>query len=82
MDRQIRIERKLEELLKLRNKDSQTLAVNTKLLDEHIKRTNLLEAKIEHIEEHVYNVKGAAKLIVIVGIIIGAVTAIYNTIGG
>jgi len=35
---------------------NKTLAVNTTLLDEHIKRTNQLEEKLEPVEDHVKSV--------------------------
>jgi hypothetical protein len=36
---------------------------NTASLDEHIRRTNQLEDRVEHIENHVTEVGGAIKLV-------------------
>lgn len=39
-----------------------TMAKNTALLDEHIRRTNLLEEAIKPIQEHVFHIRGFIKI--------------------
>ncbi len=48
-----------------------TLAAQHVTLEEHVRRTNLLESKVEPIEKHVTMVNGAIKFIMLVGVIIG-----------
>lgn len=48
-----------------------TLARNTVSLEEHIKRTNLLEKKLEPVEAHVNKVNGAFILIGILSTVLG-----------
>lgn len=58
-----RIESKIDGIKDHMAEMNTTLAKQSIILDEHVKRTNLLEAKIEPIEKHVHMVNGALKLI-------------------
>lgn len=56
-----------------------TMARNTTLLEEHIRRTNLLEEELKPIKEHVATVRGGLtwlKIITLFGGAAGALTAI------
>jgi hypothetical protein len=55
---------------KLQNIDV-TLAAQHETLKDHIRRTEILEVKLEPVEKHVNMVNGAIKFIGLVGIIIG-----------
>lgn len=55
-----------------------TLAKQAIILDEHIKRTNLLEAEVKPIKKHVDMVEGAIKLIMLLGVVIGIAEAIVH----
>ena len=54
---------KLDEIVKSIHNIDKTLAVNTAQLTEHIKRTNLLEARMEKVDTHVNMVNGIVKFI-------------------
>ena len=60
-----------------------TLAVNTNLLGEHIKRTNLLEKQMGNVNEHVIRVRFLGKIAVwcagaLVTILAGVVAFIFG----
>jgi hypothetical protein len=59
-----------------------TLAKQSVLLDEHIKRTNLLEEQIRPIQKHVAMVNGALKALGVLALILGIVEAIARIKGG
>ena len=60
-----------------------TLAVNTRLLDDHIKRTNLLEDKMGHVDKHVYTVQTAGKIALwVLGVIGSAIGLIAGYLHG
>lgn len=68
----------LEHLLnKIDNIDSRidnidkTMAVNTASLEEHVKRTNILEKKLEPVEDHVKLMNAVAKLIALTSTVLG-----------
>jgi len=54
-----------------------TLAVNTASLEEHVKRTNLLEDSLKPIHGHITRVEGAVKLVVA----LSAIAAFLKTMG-
>ena len=58
-----------------------TLAKQSIILDEHVRRTNLLEWKVDPIEKHVHMIQGALKLIGMVAIFIGILEALMKMIG-
>ena len=45
-------------------------------LKEHMRRTDLLEKKLEPVERHVYMVNGGVKLIALLGAIVGLLAGI------
>lgn len=55
-----------------------TLAKQSVILEEHVRRTNLLEQKIEPIENHVAMVNGALKLLGVLAMIFGLVEVIIG----
>lgn len=57
-----------------------TMARNTASLELHMRRSDLLEQKIEPLEKHVNMVNGALKLLSLLGIITAIVAAIYGMI--
>lgn len=52
-----------------------TLALNTQSLEVHIKRSDMLEAKMVPLEQHVEQVRGAGKFLSILAIIATILTA-------
>lgn len=58
-----RIEDKIDRIETSINQIDKTLARNTDSLEFHIKRTNLLEKKVEHVDHHVTMVNGVLKFI-------------------
>lgn len=63
MDDFKRLDEKLDKVVERIGNIDVTLGKQSVILDEHVKRTNLLEAKIEPIEKHVIMVNGVLKLI-------------------
>ncbi len=71
-------ERILEELTHLRAEAAEikiTLARNTTSLEYHIKRTDNLEKKLEPVEQHVDQVRGAFKFIGLLSLVVGIAAA-------
>lgn len=58
-----------------------TLAKQSVVLEEHIRRTNLLEEKLAPVEKHVHMVNGALKAIGFIAIALGVVEGILKLIG-
>ena len=58
-----------------------TLAVNTEQLKEHMRRTQLLEQKLEPVEKHVARVDGIIKFLGVVGVIVGIVAGVIKIAG-
>lgn len=58
-----------------------TLAKQSTILDEHIRRTNLLEEKLAPIEKHVHMVNGALKTVGFMAIVLGVIEGILKLIG-
>jgi hypothetical protein len=57
------------------------MARNTMSLEEHIKRTNILEEKLEPVEAHVLKVEGATQFVLITVKILGGIVAAMSIIG-
>lgn len=75
-----RLEEKLDKIVEQIAEINVTMARNTASLDEHIRRTNMLEEKLEPVEKHVIMVNGAAKLLMgLLGLAATAV-AIYKAL--
>lgn len=62
-DSLIRIEDKLEKLAEQNAEQNVILGKQSVILDEHVKRTNILESTIKPIQHHVSMVQGAFKFI-------------------
>jgi hypothetical protein len=58
-----RYEEKLDKITEQISEINITLARNTVSLEEHIKRTNILENKLEPVEKHVVMVNGVIKFL-------------------
>ena len=58
-----------------------TLVRNTSSLEEHIRRTELLEKKLEPIEIHVTQMQGAFKFIGVVAVVAGLVLTLMQIYG-
>lgn len=68
-----RIESKIDKIADHISSIDVTLAKQQVILDEHVKRTNLLEKKLEPVERHVTVINGLMKLIAALGTIIGLI---------
>lgn len=63
-DQLMRIEQKLDQVVDHIGEINTTLAKQEVSLAEHIRRTNLLEAKVEPLQKHVLMVNGIVKFII------------------
>jgi hypothetical protein len=80
-DRIIRIEDKIDKVMEHTSSIDITLAKQHVILEEHVKRTNLLEEKLEPIQKHVNMVHGALKLIGLIATIAAIGESIAIIIG-
>lgn len=76
-----RIEDKIDKIIEKVNTIDVTLAKQQVTLDEHVRRTNLLEEKMEPVEKHVTIVNGCLKIIAALGTIIGLIHGILKLKG-
>lgn len=81
MENNNRIEEKLDKVVDSISDINVTLAKQSVILDEHVKRTNLLEAKVEPIQRHVTMVNGVVKFIGLIGIFIGIIEGFLKIMG-
>ena len=58
-----KIEEKLDKIAEHQAEMNVTLGKQSIILEEHVRRTNILEKKIEPIERHVHRVEGVLKFI-------------------
>lgn len=75
-EQQIQLDRlhaKLDKVVESIHSIDKTLAVNTASLEEHVKRTNLLQTKVEALDDKVKSVKTGYKVVMW---IIGAIAAV------
>ncbi len=72
---------KVEHILELVHSIDKTLDRNTASLELHMKRTDLLEKKLEPVEAHVMRISGAFRLLSIVSILVGMFAALYKVFG-
>ena len=77
-----RIEKKIDQIQESIKNIEVTLAVNTASLQTHIKRTDLLEEKLEPVEKHVERINGILKFIGFIGIVAGIVKVVFEIIKG
>lgn len=59
-----KLDKKLDKIEDQISSINVTLAAQHVSLKEHIKRTNLLEKKLEPVEKHVYNMQGVVKVLI------------------
>lgn len=76
MARQSEANKRLEEIERLLASLDKTLALNTAHLEEHIRRTELLEEEVKPIKRHVEQIRGAGKLLAILALIASLAVAI------
>jgi len=75
-----RTENKLDSIVSDVNLIKVTLAAQNMSLEDHIKRTNILEGEIRPIKRHVYQVEGALKLLGALALMAAIVEAIAMVI--
>lgn len=75
-----RLEQKLDHIVEKIGNIDVTLTKQAEQIEYHIKRTDLLEKKLEPIEKHVIMSKGAFKLLTLLGGAIGLVAAIVEIV--
>ncbi len=66
-----KIETKIDTISSKMHSIDITLERNTASLEEHVRRTNILETKVEHVDSHVKMMNGALKLIGILALVAG-----------
>lgn len=71
-----RIETKIDNIIEDIGDIKITLAKQHVTLDEHIRRTEILEEEMKPVKKHVYMVDGALKALGILGILAGILEAI------
>lgn len=76
-----RLEDKVDVVVEKIGEINVTLAKQSVILEEHVKRTNLLETKIEPIEKHVIMVHGILKFIGLLAVIAGIMEVILKVMG-
>lgn len=67
------MEDKLDKIMERINNIDVTLGKQSVILEEHVRRTNILEKKLEPVEKHVAMVHGALKFLGIIAIFIGII---------
>lgn len=75
------MKRVLDKLDKIDEKQGdmgKVLARNTATLEEHVRRTNILEDKVDRVESCVDKIKGSWKLIMVISTVVGIAATIYN----
>jgi hypothetical protein len=72
---------KLDEIASNIGEINITLAKQSVILDEHVKRTNLLEKKLEPVEKHVQMIHGAMKLMGITAVFMAIYEGLMRMIG-
>lgn len=63
-----KLEDKIDKIIQQQGEMNVTLGKQSVILEEHVKRTNLLEKKLEPVEKHVAIMQGAFKVISWVGL--------------
>jgi len=76
-----RIEDKLENIDGRLDKIDIHLAVYNEQLKEHIRRTNILETKVEPIERHVIALQGLAKALGLASVALGVALSLLKLLG-
>lgn len=83
-----RIEEKIDKIIEIQTDMKVTLAGQAVTLtsqhedlQEHMRRTNLLEAQIKPIEKHVHMMQGAMKFLGAVAVVVGIIEGILKLLG-
>ena len=71
-----RLENKLDTLGDKLADIDKTLTRNTVSLEDHVRRTNLLEEKLAPVEKHVAMIQGIVKFIALMGVLLGIAKAV------
>jgi hypothetical protein len=71
-----RIEQKIDKIADTLTEQAVTLGRLTVTVEDHVKRTNILEDDIKPIKKHVAMVEGALKFIGLLGILAGIIQAV------
>ncbi len=74
-----RLEEKIDSINEKLNKNNEILAINTFQLTEHIKRTALLENRVDPLEKGYMHANGVIKFFVLIGVV-GAVVQVVMSI--
>jgi tetrahydromethanopterin S-methyltransferase subunit G len=75
------VEERLEKIDSRLEKISETLVRNTSSLEEHMRRTALLEKEVAPITKHVAQLQGAGKLLAYISILAGIIFTIVRLLG-
>lgn len=75
---QSRVESKIDKMSDRQNDQAVTLERLTVSVEDHVKRTNLLEADIKPIKRHVAMVEGALKLLGILGVLAAILETVHT----
>jgi chromosome segregation ATPase len=75
------LDQKLDKIVENISQINITLGKQSVILDEHVKRTNLLEKKVEPIEKHVHMIQGALKLFGMLAIFLTIYEGLMRMIG-
>lgn len=76
-----RVEDKIDKIIDRINNIDVTLGKQSIILEEHIKRTNLLESKIIPIEKHVIILNGILKFLGVIAIFVGMIEGVLKIVG-
>lgn len=75
------LDEKVEHIIEVIHNIDKTLDRNTASLELHMKRTDLLEKKLEPVEKHVAAMNGAFKLLGVLSLLVGMFATIYKVFG-
>lgn len=82
MDDQDRLEKKVDKILERVGSIDVTIGKQQVSLDEHIRRTNLLEVELKPVKRHVFMVEGALKLIGVLAALAAIVEVLLQAVHG
>lgn len=75
-----KMDQKLDKIIDRMNNIDVTLGKQSVILEEHVKRTNLLESKLQPVEKHVIMVNGVMKFLGLVAIFLGIIEGFVKII--
>jgi DNA-binding ferritin-like protein len=76
-----KMEEKLDKVIEHIAEINVTLGKQSVILEEHVKRTNLLEAKLEPVEKHVHMIQGAIKLFGMIAVFFAIIEGLMRMMG-